>query len=113
MLKRQTSIYREKWDAHKGTIDALDRRIIRCLYDKPGINITRVWTCINNGDGIKKLGVYYRINTLEKAGLVETKRGTRNERRCFLTQPAREAWRSGRYGSGNNEREKKALDSKT
>ena len=87
-------MYREKWDAHKGTIDALDRRIIRCLYDTPGINITRVWTCINNGDGIKKLGVYYRINTLEKAGLVETKRNEERTEMFLVTSCSRslEEW---------------------
>lgn len=100
-LGREFSKYHEEWNAHKGQVDALDKRIIRCLYDKPGINITRVWTCVSNGDDIKKLVIYYRINTLAKAGLVETKPGTRNERRCYLTQPAREAWRSGRFNAGS------------
>ena len=94
-LKRQTSMYHKQWEAEAGQVDALDKRILRCLYDKPGINITRVWTCINNGDGIKKLGVYYRINTLSAAGYLRTEKGARNERRCYLTKSTEEAWRAG------------------
>ena len=89
-LIRSRSQHRKKWGAElkQGPeLDALDRGIIQCLNEKPGRNITQVWMCLNAAKGkmMKRQVIYYRINTLEQAGFIITKRGSRNERKCYLT----------------------------
>jgi DNA-binding PadR family transcriptional regulator len=66
---------------------------MRCIETMPGINIAQIWK------GVRPRGshhiIYYRINTLEKAGLIVTKRGNRNERKCYVTAKTGTETRTG------------------
>ena len=65
-------------------LDALDLNILRCIQNKPGINVAAIWRCISKRLEPPRLYViHYRIKTLELAGIIETRR-VANERRCFL-----------------------------
>jgi DNA-binding MarR family transcriptional regulator len=83
-----------------GNLDALDRRIIECLYETPGLSVAAVHRCVNRT--IKRLPytiqqVRYRIGSLEKFGYIRTVRSnaTRGiERRCYLSDVA-ESKRAG------------------
>jgi Fe2+ or Zn2+ uptake regulation protein len=92
-------MHHERWGKGEDELDELDNAILKCITKHPGLNITRVWNCVNNGTEIKLLSAYYRINTLQRAGYIETKKGYRNERLCYLTQATEEAWRGGVYGA--------------
>jgi DNA-binding MarR family transcriptional regulator len=80
--------------SESSNLDALDRRIIECLYDTPGLSVAAVHRCVNRT--IKRLPytiqqVRYRIGSLEKFGYVRTVRSNAArgiERRCFLSEVA-------------------------
>ena len=82
-IRRQRSQYRWRYQT-EGDLDALDGHILRCIQNKPGINVAAIWRCISKRLEPPRLYViHYRVKTLELAGIIETRR-VANERRCFL-----------------------------
>ena len=84
-IRRQRSQYRWRYQTEdEHDLDALDLNILRCIQNKPGLNVAAIWRCISKRLEPPRLYViHYRIKTLEAAGIIGTQR-VANERRCFL-----------------------------
>lgn len=61
--------------------------ILGLVNDYPGLNIHQVYRLIRDKKIFKEIHpstIYYRTNSLEASGYLETKKGARNERRCYM-----------------------------
>ena len=95
MIARQHSKHNKELDATikpseyaPDTLDTMDRDLLLCIREHPGLSIRGVYRCYceQTGHRFGEQQVRYRIRTLEKAGFIRTERVVNHwaERRCFL-----------------------------
>ena len=83
---RSISKFAEQWGKDESELDELDTTILSLVNDYPGLNIHQVYRLIRDKKIFKEIHsstIYYRTNSLEASGYLETKKGERNERRCY------------------------------
>lgn len=65
----------------------LDRDIIRCVNDTPGLNIAQIQKCLTDKHDLQSHHiVYHRVKTLKQIGFLKTEKGYRNEKKVYLTR---------------------------
>lgn len=92
MLRRQHGKYNKELEASSGdpkdTLDKMDRDILACIKNDPGSSVMDVYRCYSKltGRDVEVQAIRYRINTLEAAHFIITKRVIKHwaERRCYL-----------------------------